>query len=1621
MGMKRQLTVLLVTVLCFVCAGAAADCTHPNAYQSSRWENVVYESTGDLKEHEVSYDSYKYMYCPDCWTRFSEIFEGRKWDTGSHYWNSENVCLYCNQTNVCTHGEEHAWFTERNYQYTQTGNVKTHSVTYDWYQITDCALCGLRLSESLVTTKTKDGNHNWNNSSICWSCGQENACAHEEQKAWFTSRNHQYQQTGDEKKHRLTYDWYKIVDCLQCGMKLSETLVDTKTVDRSHNWNEEGICQDCGQANTCIHDKTRIGNETYSYRYEQIGDAANHRVTCKQYQVTFCTVCEQRLSTSEAEIKTEIESHNWNEQGICWSCGQVNGCSHSETTIGNETRNNRYEQIGDVKNHRVIYDQYEITKCNLCGQKVSETDATTKTRNESHNWNDAGICWNCGQENVCAHGETSSVLSDWHHQYQQTGDVKTHQVTYDRYRITDCALCGLRLSEEYLKTVIENWDHNWNDAGICWNCGQENVCAHGKTSSWTTSRNYQYQQTGDVKTHQVTYDRYTITECSLCRQQISEAFVETITENWNHIWNDEGICQNCGQENVCAHGSVVESAYSTDYQYTKNDANTHLQAFTVKIRRRCSVCNQVLDERVGGQYEVEQKHSWGSDGICWNCGEINTCEHKNVYVDSSRRRHYTDTGDGLHHSVKETVTFYSDCSDCGQRIDEREEISDYTEEHANLYRCWKCDYETECPHEGTRYEAVDSIDVRYAVINEKRHALYGRTETHVYCDDCGEELSVTQSEAEELLNTEAHYWNNRGICSECGFENPCTHGNTDVRLVRVKSSCVAQNDAMHVQTIIYKEVACCADCGITLGEISSLKKVVTTEAHDFNDKGRCWDCGYVNRCAHDGATHTGTELGEWWGDAVCIDDKTHKVDREVLSTVYCDLCGGIVSQDNLGRQWVVQEHEMYEDHCELCDYRIGCAHETTVEKLLPDTEYLYCESISDNAHAATCRLVAYDCCETCGALLNGRTVGMTKINEPHNMVNHRCVECGYCEHPAEQIETTYESRGQREYIEQNAYLHKSFIWYDYTSVCKLCGNTVETWSQKGKNLTEEHYYDEQGICRKCGYVNECLHENGYRVPLGHDMFRYENIGDENQHLLSEWLASEMFCPDCLMSWDHQTEEEPVVSMEEHRFRVVNGINVCTRCDYVSDRLPESCQHEHTEKWTYFGEQLSGYEYIDEDYHAVYGTDLYEAIDCHDCHYTISETLVQEGRVLREANEVHIFDRNGVCRCGYVNPCKHENTVIDATGTDGKYVLQVDDTHHERVSIMKKSVHCADCGIWLSDIEQREERSLYEEHSFNKFGVCRACNYVNGCKHEQTQVNYDYGLKSCYAIDNAQHEITQTIQKREECLTCGEVIGTEFVEEVTEKQNHDGAEACSICGWKTAKHIHVWELPDEQVCSATAIDALTHKIVTQIAGHYRCLECGDDEGQEIVLPAESVIEPHNFTDLGRCADCGYVNFCAHEETYEVQKPVFEPTYQMKDELEHTYTASIRTETRCVTCNQRLSYTAALNVECTEEHVFDNVADLICDLCGYEKEAPEEAATPEPTPEPTDTPAPTKKPGGGSGGSGSSGGTNPDKPKETSTPTPEEALPKTGDNSRISLWLSMLALAGVALMALKRKTA
>lgn len=1315
-------------------------------------------------------------------------------------------------------------------------------------------------------------------------------------------------------------------------------------------------------------------------------------------------------------------------------------CEHENTSSHIWKAFKRYEQTNSAEEHILIYDEYRETTCRDCEDYcLTELLSEGNRETETHSFTGDGFCRWCGYGNDCQHpyGERRE---DWSYiRYTSVGNNMQHLCTGGKYSYMICYTCWQMYDYEIIDRDAQEYENHVWDNKACSYCGQENTCTHdGETESRTETENYRYESTGDLQYHELKWDVYEVIDCVECGVQKSRTFVKSESNRNSHSWGDDNVCRYCKQTNACTHEDINEYTNTSEDRYTEIDADTHLHTFTLIIQKDCGVCNQRLKTEEGGYYEVVEPHKHYGSESCRNCGYV--CEHTNTRERKRHNRTYTDLGDGLHHSVVDEIQYYTYCDDCDRKISDyiRTETKEYTEEHGGKYYCQDCGFEAECPHENGSYERTDWLDTRHVQVDEKNHEVYGRTVVYAYCNDCDECLSETESETEELLTTEPHYWNSQNICRYCGYENPnpCMHENTEIMLKQTYSSgWMSQNDAMHAETVIYKEVSVCSDCGKTQGEIASLKKVTKTEEHHF-EFGVCRTCDYQNPCEHNGSTHTETETWGWIGNPISIDDKTHKINAEVATITYCDLCDDRIKEEVADFQWITEEHRMWGDHCEWCDYKIACEHENATKKVLPSSDYLFCESISDNAHAATYILYSTAYCADCDKLLEFENesdeVGMTKVNEPHNMVNHRCVECGYCEHPEDKIKSKSKYLGSKT-VRYNEYMHMGVETYAIMDICQQCGVTVREYvrtNYSSGGLTSWHNYDDNGICNDCGYVNTCKHENAYRLPPEHNTTRHEDLGDGKQHKVMRWASSSMFCPDCRDKWDYQQETEPDVFVEDHYYtwdKYGELRDECSRCGYVSNNS-QICTHENTGIHIEYGDYGVLVEYVDEQYHNEYCKDKYKVITCTVCGIELSREMIQEGLVLVSKDEHY---EAKTCECGYVNPCKHENTVIGIVGSFEKYVLQIDDTHHEIVQVLQKGLRCTYCNEYLTELDEFEEERIYAKHVFNKYGRCTDCNYVNHCEHIQTQINYDYSVYSCYVVSDEEHEIRHRIQEREECLSCGALVRTEYVEDVAERQNHVGEGYCQVCGYGDS-HVHSWEvsLEDRIVYSAKAVDELTHEAEIQRGRFRYCVEC-DSYSSGKPLPIEKVVEPHNFTDLGRCADCGYVNFCAHEETYEVQKPVFEPTYQMKDDVEHTYTASMRIETRCATCDQRLSYTAKLNAECTEEHAFDSVADLICDLCGYEKEPPEEAPTPEPTPteeptpEPTDTPAPTKKPDSGStggGGSSSSGGTKPSKPKETATPTPEEALPRTGDASLpigVLLIAAAISLCGLGMMAKKKR--
>ena len=126
----------------------------------------------------------------------------------------------------------------------------------------------------------------------------------------------------------------------------------------------------------------------------------------------------------------------------------------------------------------------------------------------------------------------------------------------------------------------------------------------------------------------------------------------------------------------------------------------------------------------------------------------------------------------------------------------------------------------------------------------------------------------------------------------------------------------------------------------------------------------------------------------------------------------------------------------------------------------------------------------------------------------------------------------------------------------------------------------------------------CTHENAVRVSASSYNASYENTGDVRFHKVRKRTRTELFCPDCLKTWDSQ-EDEPTEALERHSFKIENDCYICRRCGFFTNAI--ACKHEHTEKQTYYEHIVT--EYVDTTHHALYKADRYESIYCNDCRHT----------------------------------------------------------------------------------------------------------------------------------------------------------------------------------------------------------------------------------------------------------------------------------------------------------------------------------------------------------------------------------------------------------------------------------
>ena len=396
-------------------------------------------------------------------------------------------------------------------------------------------------------------------------------------------------------------------------------------------------------------------------------------------------------------------------------------------------------------------------------------------------------------------------------------------------------------------------------------------------------------------------------------------------------------------ENAAYEAACTEHSWEKQYNYYSyipgtvvDDGNgrTHTGLYDYYESSKCTVCGEWKYEVIFESVERTEEHSF-EDGVCYQCGYENTCEHANTYtsawmtpVDGAELTSDEETHTGTF--IRHVNTW---CRDCGEKVDYAEEdaIGTYPHDWNDEGFCDVCGYENSCEHAnvrntGHRYEVKPGTEVTYDI--------NGHTGTFIYtdiseCMDCGARL-YTDS---EVSGTFDHDFVDM-VCYICGYEIKCTH-NPEPRETKVfyTDEAVDNDDGTHTVPIGKAMSAYCNICQVEISHETISEPTPVTEAHRFNseDNDYCWVCGAKNTCEHpeDKVEHLDQVYHNMvWGE---ITDTTHTFTCDLYSQDHCTGCDTWFNEKLIEENATITEnHYYYDGYCWCGKAGTNCAHKTKV-------------------------------------------------------------------------------------------------------------------------------------------------------------------------------------------------------------------------------------------------------------------------------------------------------------------------------------------------------------------------------------------------------------------------------------------------------------------------------------------------------------------------------------------------------------------------------------------------------------------------------------------------------------------------------------------------------------------
>lgn len=997
MKMKRLVSALLCVMLLWTSTAAFADpneatpseatpCTHENQTTTTTIEEESYAEDG-AHAHVHSYTEVVTVDCPDCEAGDS-VTRTAKTESLPHQYDANGYCSVCGYT--CPHENKTETEEIRDGWYNPASEY-AHQYVYTVIHHATCEDCGAALPDT-QDQQQEEQNHVFDANGVCKTCSY--ACVHA-----MHDMNGVCNICGAACTHS-----YMNGSCTVCGASCPH-LYDEKGVCKTcgmacvHSYDEKGVCTVCGYA--CAHPQEYLGYN--NYREQVTGYTAEgysgHSVIYDLLKDAKCLLCGATIETGLVDTSGCLrwEDHTYVD-GVCSLCGGK-ACDHPGMIVSCSQRNHVFTPL-DAQYHTQTYDVYESKACELCftilGEEIIEKGRSDKA---AHIFREDGVCHVCGYQNTCAHAHTALMYEDdYSNAYQEKQDATYHLFVYQSKGVTFCTDCGAKLTqiEPVVTEVRKQQRHYFSpDDGICYACGEKNVCTHPSTrvesyiyGSYTAVDETYCTQTGT---------RMTQTYCSDCGMLIKTEEEENATKKIEHSFRD-GVCSHCGYIPECSHERTyaIESQKFYAWDVPKDD-KVHVDYYNLYEVTHCADCGRILSQKLIEQ-SCEKPEAHDGDGKC-ACGYVNLCEHQNIkkeYYDSDGTK-YTRIDEKTHWAEYDSYS-YDVCADCGKDLGNEQLIEHVkvVDEHYYYDGVCDCGDVSGCQHEHIRTQNVPwSVGSRK--LDQKYHVMIVNWYEETLCADCGESISQKLIKAGDEIRIE-HNYNSVGVCNECGYvNNACKHEtvSTSVTWNTDSAQVVSKDENGHTVTYDVIKTTHCYDCGLDTTEVLAQGQTVT-EPHD----SRYWDgvcivCSYQTNqpvCEHPSTEEVVTYECQ---SILSTDEHEHKMRAVKIVDTYCAECGTWIQMTREPDQIVTEAHDFYLDKCLVCDYKNPCKHAKTHTETYYSRPYNFTSTA--DSHTFKGDLWEMTICDVCDSIIAEtlKEFDGTFTEEHYADDKGVCVVCGY--------------------------------------------------------------------------------------------------------------------------------------------------------------------------------------------------------------------------------------------------------------------------------------------------------------------------------------------------------------------------------------------------------------------------------------------------------------------------------------------------------------------------------------------------------------------------------------------------------------------------------------------------